>query len=297
MGGDDRRGVGIGSGLVGAVIVRRVGAIGHRIAAHVGPGLALALGSRHAGGDGVHGHVQHGAGFVLEQVVVDGVLGHPLAGGIADVVGIDAEPGSDLVAVAVDQAVVAGHDQGAGLGALLNDRLGHGLIRNADEDGVRVVGDGGVYGGQALFGVAVGAEVVPLVGEAVLLRPGGDGRLDGSSFIDEVHGLGLVQTVEVPFGLGFLCQGGEAGQQTEREDESKDFLHGNSLRFYFFQAGCTDQENRVFSKPTCASWCRQAGASRGCAGGRRRWPAMQRAAGRGQHTASRRTPGPCSGRS
>ena len=225
MGGDDRSGIGVGSGLVGAVIVCGVGAIGHGIAIDVGPGLTLALGARHAGGDGVHGHVQHGAGFVLEQVVVDGVLGHPLAGGIADVVGVDAEPGSDLVAVAVDQAVVAGHDQGAGLGALLNDCQRHGLIRHADEDGVRIVRDGGVHGGQALLSVAVGAEVMPLVGEAVLFGPGGDGRFDGSGLVDEVHGFRLVQAVEVPFGLGFLCKGGKAGQQTEGEDEGNDLLH------------------------------------------------------------------------
>ena len=227
--------------LVGAVVENTVQLIGHS--------LLFTLGTGDAGGGGVHGHVQNANGLVFGQVVLGGVVRHPLTGGVADVVGVNAEPGSQLVVVAVLQRIVAGNDDDTGSLALGDNGLGHGLVGDAGNDGVGIVRNGGVNLGHVLFCVTVAVQELPFDFDAVLGALVVQSLLNGGGFVDEVGGLGLVDTVNVQrsggsgcflggslgldggggfsslgFGGGFLCATGSQGQNHHQSQEQSNQL-------------------------------------------------------------------------
>ena len=190
-----------GSAVVGILhgghVVNLVGAVVERAAELVSHRLLLALGTGDAGGGGVHGHVQNANGLVFSHIVLGGVVSHQLTGSVADVVGVDAEPGSQLVVVAVLQRIVAGNDQDTGSLALGDDSLGHGLVGDAGNDGIGIVRDGSIDLGHVLFCVTVAVQEVPSDLDAVLSALVVQSLLNGSGFVDEVGGLGLVDTINV----------------------------------------------------------------------------------------------------
>ena len=91
----------------------------------------LAFGARHAAGDGVRRHQHDAEALVVRQVVVLDVLSGPFADAGADVVSVNADPGSQLVAVFIFQRVVAGDHGDARFGELVNSGLAEVLIRDA----------------------------------------------------------------------------------------------------------------------------------------------------------------------
>ena len=153
------------------------------------PLVQLALGSGYTAGNGIHGHDQETCLRIRNQVVVDGVVGQPLTVGLTDHIAVDAHPGCDLLAVYL-QRIIRCHHRNAGLGALIDNRLGHGLIRYTDGNAGCLVGNGIVHGLQTLLRAHLGIHI----GEAAA---GGLYRcLGGLALVDE-PGLitGLVNAV------------------------------------------------------------------------------------------------------
>ena len=189
MGGE--HGVGGGVALVGgAVIVGLEDAGGVEVGAAGGKIVVLALGAGHARGHGVHGHNEKAALRIVDQVVLLGVVCQPVTVGLSDDVGVDAHPGGQLLAVAVLEGVVSGHDGQVGLIALVDDGLGHGLIGDTGHDALGLVGNGVVDGFQVLLRAHLG------VHKDELVAPGFHGGLGSRALVDE-PGLvaGLVDAV------------------------------------------------------------------------------------------------------
>ncbi len=135
----------------------RQGSLRRPIGEYLAPGINLALGSGYAGGNLIHGEVQN-SGVLAGHVVLFGIVRSPLAHSLADSKAVDADPGSDHLAVFVEQLVVRRDNGDAGLLALVNSDLGQLLIGYADQDAGNALSDGVVERLQVGVGIHFGVD-------------------------------------------------------------------------------------------------------------------------------------------
>ena len=161
----------------------------------------LALGARHAGGNGVGRHQQDAEALVIGEVVLLDIVDAPLAGGLADAEAVDTDPRGQLGAVFSFKRVIHRDHGNPRLGEHVNGRLAQVLVRQADEHAVDLIRDHRVEQVHIRRGILVAVHKLPgvagvlnhlLGGRSLLDKPGRRTHLVDADnrFVACGHGIG-----------------------------------------------------------------------------------------------------------